>query len=95
MSTEEFKKAIKDNCTGKKFAEFPGAFKQCIEGFFKTIDVDGTSRLCGPLCKINVTTIAPPGLFFMHRKNLKGYIELISFMKFFGGMKTFKNGAPK
>jgi len=40
-STEEFKKAIKDNCTGKNFAEFPGAFKQCIEGFFHTIDVDG------------------------------------------------------
>merc|ERR1712154_550341 len=41
VSTDEFKKAIKDNCTGKKFAEFPGAFRQFIDGFFKTIDVDG------------------------------------------------------
>merc|ERR1712180_584916 len=41
VSTDECKKAIKDNCMGKKYADMPAAFRQCIEGFFKTIDVDG------------------------------------------------------
>merc|ERR1712029_846718 len=41
VSTDEFKKAIKDNCMGKPYCEMPAASRQCIEGFFKTIDVDG------------------------------------------------------
>merc|ERR1711974_596369 len=41
VSTDEFKKAIKDNCMGKPYSEMPAAFRQCIQGFFKTIDVDG------------------------------------------------------
>merc|ERR1712126_769190 len=41
VSTDEFEKAIKDNCMGKKYTDMPAAFRQCIEGFFKTIDVDG------------------------------------------------------
>jgi len=41
VTTEEFKKAIQANCVGKKYADFPSAFKSFIDGFFKTIDVDG------------------------------------------------------
>jgi len=41
VTTAEFKKAIQANCVGKAYAEFPTAFKAFIDGFFKTIDVDG------------------------------------------------------
>merc|ERR1712062_210793 len=41
VSTEEFMKAVKGNCQGKPYADFPSAFKQFIDGFFRTIDVDG------------------------------------------------------
>lgn len=41
VSTDEFKKAIQTNCVGKAYADFPGAFKTFIAGFFRTIDVDG------------------------------------------------------
>lgn len=41
VSTEEFMKAIKNNCTGKSYADFPQALKFSIDGFFRTIDVDG------------------------------------------------------
>ena len=45
VSTEEFKKAIKDNCMGKLYAEFPGAFKAFIGELFQTIDIDGWYRV--------------------------------------------------
>merc|ERR1711963_673246 len=41
VSTEEFKKAIKDNCVGKAYAEFPLGFRSSIESSYKTVDVDG------------------------------------------------------
>lgn len=41
VTTDEFKKAIQANCVGKGYKDFPGAFKSFIDGFFKTIDVDG------------------------------------------------------
>jgi len=41
VTTAEFKKAIQANCVGKAYSEFPGAFKSFIDGFFKTIDIDG------------------------------------------------------
>ena len=43
VSADEFKKAIQTNCVGKPYADFPAAFKAFIDGFFKTIDVDGTT----------------------------------------------------
>jgi len=41
VSVDEFKKAIKDNCSGKAYADFPSAFKVFIANNFKTIDVNG------------------------------------------------------
>lgn len=41
VTTEEFKKAIQSNCVGKAYKDFPQAFKAFIDGFFRTIDVDG------------------------------------------------------
>jgi len=41
VSTDEFKKAIKDNCMGKPYGDMPAAFRSFIAGVFKTIDVDG------------------------------------------------------
>jgi len=41
VSVEEFKKAVQTHCSGKKYAEFPSAFKGFISNNFKTIDVDG------------------------------------------------------
>jgi len=41
VTTEEFKKAIKDHCVGKAYKDFPAAFKAFIDGFFRTVDVDG------------------------------------------------------
>jgi len=41
VTTEEFMKAIQANCTGKPYGDFPAAFRYAIDGFFKTIDVDG------------------------------------------------------
>merc|ERR1712121_436712 len=41
VTTAEFKKAIQANSVGKSYADFPSAFKAFIDGFFKTIDVDG------------------------------------------------------
>lgn len=42
VHVDEFKEAIKKNCTGKSYAEFPGPFKTFIANQFKTIDVNGT-----------------------------------------------------
>lgn len=44
VTTAEFKKAIQANCVGKAYTDFPSAFKMFIDGFFKTIDIDG--NLC-------------------------------------------------
>merc|ERR1712165_61791 len=41
VTTAEFKKAIQANCVGKAYTDFPSAFKMFIDGFFKTIDIDG------------------------------------------------------
>merc|ERR1711970_277845 len=41
VSVDEFKKAIQTNCSGKKYSEFPSAFRGFIANNFKTIDVDG------------------------------------------------------
>jgi hypothetical protein len=42
VSVEEFKKAIQTHCTGKMYMDFPTAFKAFIDGYFKTVDIDGT-----------------------------------------------------
>jgi len=41
VTVEEFKMAVKTHCSGKAFADFPGAFKNFIVRQFKTIDVNG------------------------------------------------------
>merc|ERR1712121_328326 len=41
VTVDEFRQAIQKNCTGKKFDEFPQAFKVFITYNFKTIDVNG------------------------------------------------------
>jgi len=41
VDTDEFKKAVTDNCVGKDYASFPPAFKVFIENQFKSVDVDG------------------------------------------------------
>merc|ERR1712126_370108 len=41
VSVEEFKKGVEMSVKGKNYADFPSAFKAFIDGFFKTIDVDG------------------------------------------------------
>jgi Ca2+-binding EF-hand superfamily protein len=41
VTTEEFKKAIQNHCVGKSYNDFPKAFKAFIDGFFRTVDVDG------------------------------------------------------
>jgi len=41
VDSDEFKKAVADNCVGKDYASFPPAFKVFIENQFKAIDVDG------------------------------------------------------
>jgi len=41
VSVEEFKQAVQTHCKGKKFDDFPAAFKVFIKNQFKTIDVNG------------------------------------------------------
>jgi hypothetical protein len=41
VSVDEFKKALQNHCVGKSYADFPKAFKAFIDGFFRTVDVDG------------------------------------------------------
>ena len=41
MSVDEFKQGVKNACVGKKFEDFPNAFKSFIANQFKTIDVNG------------------------------------------------------
>jgi len=41
VSVEEFKQAVQTHCKGKKYDEFPAAFKTFIMNQFKTIDVNG------------------------------------------------------
>jgi len=41
VSVEEFKQAVQTHCKGKKYADFPSAFKVFIMNQFKTIDVNG------------------------------------------------------
>ncbi|XP_076065387.1 sarcoplasmic calcium-binding protein 1 isoform X3 [Oratosquilla oratoria] len=41
VTVEEFKQAVKGACTGKKYDDFPTAFKTFIGNQFKTIDVNG------------------------------------------------------
>jgi len=45
VSVEEFKKAIQSNCTGKAYKDFPAAFKTFIDGYFRTVDVDGDGSI--------------------------------------------------
>merc|ERR1712168_803219 len=41
VSVEEFKQAVQTHCKGKKYDDFPAAFKVFIMNQFKTIDVNG------------------------------------------------------
>jgi len=41
VSVDEFKQGVKNACVGKKYEEFPNAFKSFIANQFKTIDVNG------------------------------------------------------
>lgn len=41
VTTDEFKKALQNHCVGKSYNDFPAAFKAFIDGFFRTVDVDG------------------------------------------------------
>lgn len=41
VSVEEFKRGIEVSCKGKKYADFPKAFKFFIDSSFRTIDIDG------------------------------------------------------
>jgi Ca2+-binding EF-hand superfamily protein len=41
VTTDEFKKALQNHCVGKSYTDFPKAFKAFIDGFFRTVDVDG------------------------------------------------------
>jgi len=41
VSSDEFQKAVKNVCIGKKFDAFPSALKNMIDEQFRTIDVDG------------------------------------------------------
>jgi len=41
VSVEEFKQAVQTHCKGKKYDDFPSAFKVFITNQFKTIDVNG------------------------------------------------------
>lgn len=45
VTAEEFKKAIQTNCVGKSYNDFPGAFKSFIDGYFRTVDVDGDGSI--------------------------------------------------
>ena len=41
VTTDEFKKALQNHCVGKSYNDFPKAFKAFIDGFFRTVDIDG------------------------------------------------------
>lgn len=41
VSSEEFQKAVKNVCIGKKFEAFPSALRNMIEEQFHTVDVNG------------------------------------------------------
>jgi len=45
VSVEEFKKALQQNCVGKAYGDFPKAFKAFIDGFFRTVDVNGDGNI--------------------------------------------------
>lgn len=42
VTVDEFKQAVQKHCQGKKYGDFPGAFKVFIANQFKAIDVNGT-----------------------------------------------------
>jgi hypothetical protein len=44
VTTDEFKKALQNHCVGKSYNDFPKAFKAFIDGFFRTVDIDGRNR---------------------------------------------------
>ena len=49
VSGQEFMKAIQNNCMGKSYADLPKAFKAFIDGYFKTVDVDGNAIMAAAL----------------------------------------------
>jgi hypothetical protein len=42
VTVDEFKGAVKKECIGKKYNEFPQAMKVFIDSTFKSIDINGT-----------------------------------------------------
>jgi hypothetical protein len=42
VTVDEFKTAVKKECMGKKYNEFPQAMKVFINSLYKSIDIDGT-----------------------------------------------------
>ena len=47
VSGDEFRKAIQNNCMGKSYNDLPKAFKAFIDGYFKTVDIDGNLGAAG------------------------------------------------
>lgn len=46
VSIDEFKQAVQNVCVGKGYETFPAAFKVFIANQFKTVDINGTLKIC-------------------------------------------------